>query len=256
MGGPSLSKAARSALARVPRLYAALAGVTRYRLMHALHVVHEPEFRLLPDLLQREDPLVLDVGGNVGQSVLSILTVLPHARVITFEPNPANHPALESLTARYANVELRPFGLGEVAGDSDFFIPVYNGRPISGLASFEESAARSGLTYGSIYGFDEKLRQIEQTTASIRRLDELGLSPDVIKIDVQGLEDAVIAGGLETIRRSRPIIIAEAVREDSRAVRLLSPLGYRRWELQKGRLVEAGDRCVNQVLLPEPDSPT
>jgi FkbM family methyltransferase len=242
-------KLARSALVRVPRLYDALAGGNRYLLMHRLGRVHEAEFRVLPDVVDGDSPLVLDVGGNVGQSVLSTLTVFPHARIHSFEPNPANHRALQRLARRFPGVTLEPFGLGADPGEHDLFIPVYNGRAMSGLVSFDEEAAAGWLTPETLYGFDPLRLEIRRTTASIKRLDDLALDPAVVKIDVQGLETAVIEGGMATIRRCRPVIIAETVRADDPAMALLAPLGYRRLELHDGRLIEARDERANQVLL-------
>jgi len=40
-------------------------------------------------------------------------------------------------------------------------------------------------------------------------LDSLGLAPDFIKIDVEGMEWHVLVGGEETIRRHRPVIMFE-----------------------------------------------
>jgi hypothetical protein len=45
------------------------------------------------------------------------------------------------------------------------------------------------------------------------KLDDLGINPKFIKLDVQGFEYDVLMGGLETIKSNRPIMIIEL--EDS-----------------------------------------
>jgi hypothetical protein len=63
---------------------------------------------------------------------------------------------------------------------------------------------------------------------------ERGLHLDVLKADVEGAELFVLRGGLETIRRDRPAILAEMLRIHSapfgyhpnEILDLLHPLGY------------------------------
>ena len=43
----------------------------------------------------------------------------------------------------------------------------------------------------------------------VATLGSLALAPDVVKIDVQGLEEMVVRGGLETFARYRPARIIE-----------------------------------------------
>ena len=69
---------------------------------------------------------------------------------------------------------------------------------------------------------------------AVRRLDSLALPPpDLIKIDVEGHEAAVLRGGLDLIARHRPLIFLESwYRPDDAAamlapIRLLAGLGYR-----------------------------
>jgi len=49
---------------------------------------------------------------------------------------------------------------------------------------------------------------------------------DLIKIDVEGHEEAVIRGGIETIRRDQPILIFECFHGASEIINTLRPLGY------------------------------
>lgn len=61
-------------------------------------------------------------------------------------------------------------------------------------------------------------------------LDSFGLTGvSLLKIDVEGMEEQVIRGGVDTISRERPVIYAEAWDDTYRATidRLLSPFGYR-----------------------------
>lgn len=66
-------------------------------------------------------------------------------------------------------------------------------------------------------------------------LDSLGLSPDFIKLDVEGMEWHTLIGGEQTIRRYRPVIMLEENGlnrrygiQDGEPVRLLESWGARR----------------------------
>lgn len=146
-------KVVRSGLFRVPRLYQAATSEWRYLLLHRLGRVHEPAFRALPQLVDQDDPLLLDVGANFGQSMLSVLAVLPRARVISFEPHPAPRAALERLSVRFPGVRVEPFGLGEEQGSASLYVPCYNGMRLTALASFDQEAAAGWLSPRTIFGF-------------------------------------------------------------------------------------------------------
>ncbi len=57
--------------------------------------------------------------------------------------------------------------------------------------------------------FDRSKLSCRSFDVTVRRLDDFNLAPDVVKIDVQGLELSVVRGGIETFRRNRPVTIIE-----------------------------------------------
>jgi len=60
----------------------------------------------------------------------------------------------------------------------------------------------------------------------VRKLDDFGLSPDFLKIDVEGFEREVAEGGMETMRRARRIMIEVHDRKElSYFEKLLSSFG-------------------------------
>lgn len=224
-----VKKVARSVLVRTPRVYDLLTAQPRYLALYALGRVHEPGFRLFPQLVSTDAPLILDVGGNLGQSILSIMTVLPKSTVVSFEPNPVLQPSLDRMRAKFPHVTVERCGLAARDGLADLYWPVYNGRSMLGLASFDHGAAEHWLGPETVYGFHPDRLEVQHAQLTLRRLDTFGLAPHLIKIDVQGLESEVIRGGLATIGRARPVIMAEDLDQDSEAVELLRPLGYRLW---------------------------
>ena len=140
------------------------------------------------------------------------------------------------------------------------FVPSYNGNILTGLASFDYESAKSWLSPETVLRFDPTKLTVSSKRLSLVRLDDCGLQPDFIKIDVQGLEYRVLAGGLETIRTCRPVIMAETIRCGSDAHKIVEPLDYRLMEFDGRSFVEVRGvpRRLNQFLIPAerlPDPP-
>jgi FkbM family methyltransferase len=237
---------------RIPDGYNLATSQWRYTFMYWMHHPHERDFRALASLDFSSPPLLVDVGGNVGQSVLSLYTIFPNARVLSFEPNPTVFCKLQRLTRKFPQLTVIPNGLSNETGEAELFIPSYNGSALSGLASFDYESAKGWLSSERVARFDPNKLKVTSKRVSLMRLDDWGLEPDFIKIDVQGLEYRVLAGGLETIRKYRPVIMAETVRYGSDAHRIVQPLDYRLMEFDGHSFIEVrGElRRLNQFLIP------
>lgn len=149
----------------------------------------EAELAQLRNLLSPGE-LALDVGCNLGAYTyeLSRLT----GRVVAFEPN----PMLADLVARLGlpGVEVRQVALSSRDGMAELLVPTGSGG--RGLASL-----RSDTVAG---------RMVEKVAVPTRRLDGLALQPVAfIKIDVEGYEEEVLAGAMQTIARDRPKLLME-----------------------------------------------
>lgn len=237
---------------RFPHGYNLATSQWRYTFMYWMRRPHERDFRALALLNFNNPPLLVDAGGNVGQSVLSLYTLFPNAKVLSFEPNPTVFRKLQRLTKKFPQLTVIPNGLSNETGEAELFIPSYNGNALSGLASFDYESAQGWLSKKWVAGFDPKKLTVTSKRVSLARLDDLELEPDFIKIDVQGLEYRVLAGGLETIRKYRPVIMAETIRYGSDAHRIVQPFDYCLMEFDGRSFIEVrGDlRQLNQFLIP------
>jgi FkbM family methyltransferase len=237
---------------RLPRGYDLMTPQWRYVLLYWMRRPHEHDFRALR-LLQFSDlPLLVDVGGNIGQSVLSLYTVFPAATVVSFEPNPIVLRKLQRLTKKFPRLTVIPKGLSDQTCEAELFVPSYNGNTLTGLASFDYESAKSWLSSNSVLRFDPMKLTISSVRLPLVRLDDCELQPDFIKIDVQGLEYRVLAGGLETIRKYRPVIMAETIPYGTAAHKIVEPLDYRLMEFDGGSFTEVrgAPRRLNQFLIP------
>ncbi len=170
---------------------------------------------------------ILDIGANVGWYSLHFAKVAPSARIIAFEPMPPIHARLlEHLRLNgIATVEAEKLALQDAEGD--------------GVLYFH--AAETGATSArNNRGFDGAVTEAVRTTTLDRYCADRGLSPDLIKCDVEGSEFAVVRGGLDTIRRCQPVIFLELLRKWSAnfgyhpnaVLEVLFGLGYRAWAIE------------------------
>lgn len=171
----------------------------------------EGEAELFAQLIQPGDAVV-EVGANLGALTVPLARIA--GLVVAFEPQRIIHQqlcanvALNGLT----NVFAKQMALGSEIGsiitpNIDYSVPAnFGGVP---LGEWETGETVQAVT-----------------------LDGLAAPKlDFLKIDVEGMECAVIRGARETLARCRPLIYVENDREEQSAelVSLLRESGYRLW---------------------------
>ncbi|MBE9937861.1 MULTISPECIES: FkbM family methyltransferase [Cellulosimicrobium] len=158
--------------------------------------------------------LIVDVGANLGNHTVALALAHPASKIVAIEPFSRNTVLLRDNVAQNdldGRVTVLDVALGASSGEAFLEVP--------------DAANLGTVRVSSSDGFGESRESVAVDTLDrVIRGARLGL----LKIDVEGLEAAVITGGLEVIGASRPIIVTEA--HDAEAVRAiesqLSPLGY------------------------------
>lgn len=169
----------------------------------------EVEFSLLQKFFPKEDEVFIDVGANRGQSVQAIRLFKPEARIVCFEPSSSEFAALERYVRGDKHTATHNVALGSAENECALYTPVYNGFVFDGLASLDRREAEHWINDNTIYFFSPDRLSIRSETVTVKKLDDFGLEPCFVKIDVQGNELDVLAGAAETIDRHRPIIMLE-----------------------------------------------
>lgn len=153
------------------------------------------ELRLFEDFLRTiSDPVVLDVGANVGHH--SLFAATRSKTVLAFEPFPDVAIGLERKVAenQIPNVLLFKFALGEKNETAVYFKPEGHNTGTGSFAKSENEAATLALP---IRIGDEVLAEQEITDIHF------------IKIDTEGFEPFVLTGLRKVIARCRPLIFFE-----------------------------------------------
>src|SRR5579872_247824 len=166
--------------------------------------------------LVRPGDCVIEVGSNIGAHTVGLAKAAgPSGRVYAFEPQ---RPCYALLNAQIALNELTnvfSFCQGVGKARSQMWLPPvnYNARGnFGGVSLLNEPGQGSEPT--EVITLDEQLGQAPCT---------------LLKIDVEGMEEDVVRGALDLIRKRHPLLYLENDRvEKSRSlVALLLELGYR-----------------------------
>jgi hypothetical protein len=81
--------------------------------------------------------------------------------------------------------------------------------------------------------------------------EDLGLAPDLLKIDIEGGEARALDGAARTLAEARPVIVSEISGDGaSRALAILDRAGYAIWDLEAGRRVGIEDRPFMIAAVP------
>jgi FkbM family methyltransferase len=207
----------------------------------------EVELHLL-EFLCRRNADAIDVGANDGSYVHYLRRYARH--VFAYEPMPSLVDALREKFPRRVTVEA--MALSDRSGTVELRSPVVNGVVITGCSTISDEAA---ATYPG-------LRAIE---VPMQRLDDVYRgNVGFIKIDVEGHEQAVLDGAVETIRRCRPRILVEIDDRMSpggleRAHGYFTDLGYRGFFVHDGHIKPIErfsiDRMQHPANLPDLTAP-
>ena len=175
----------------------------------------------------RPGSVVVDVGAHKGLYSIPLYKI--GCTVYSFEPNAFCAALLEGWAARKDRARVFRVGLSDESGAAELSIPV-------------DQAGRQHIASASVCkGFEGQCITEEIT---LRRLDEYELDDlAFLKIDVEGLEDKVIRGAINTVRKYLPVMLIE-IEERHRSTPVgvvfdtLYGLGYRSFQISQSGFEE------------------
>jgi FkbM family methyltransferase len=163
------------------------------------HPVRRDPFRQQSALLGGvTDPLIFDVGANVGRVAREYRRLFPNATVYAFEPSPESFRGLQAMFASDRLVLPYQLGFAERAGTLPFNV---NSDPGTNSLLMTEGA-------GSSFWGKNILDTIQQIEVEISTVDAFCQENDIkhidiLKIDTQGAEVRVLQGSERMLGEKR-----------------------------------------------------
>lgn len=185
---------------------------------------------------------VLDIGANVGQSLLLAKSYADFP-VICYEPSPFCAKILKKTVKKnsFRKVKIKNMALGSKTG-------------VLRLYGYSDSDPNASV----VPGFRKNTNQsvMVQVTSLDKENKKEAFTPGLIKIDVEGGELEVLLGSRKTLEKYRPIVCVETLYTKSlphrkrqlRMVRLFKKSRYQIFHFQEG---EGLRRC--QIMLGDPE---
>lgn len=193
---------------------------------------HEPETLPIFALVASRSDQIVDVGANTGVYSLTACSVNPEAHVTAIEAvSPVANRLIVNGAANGWSNRLRVV----VAAASDSV----------GSAAFatpRQELPRTARLASVCCGTDEDVDVAEVAMVTVDEVMNGRPPVDLVKIDVEGAEDQVLAGMTRILREDRPVIFTEALAFESehigRVSTILSAAGYRFWRISRAGVYE------------------
>ncbi len=136
----------------------------------------------------------MDVGSHLG-SMIGMLRrqVGKDGQITAVEPDPQKAAWLRK---KFPEVTVHQFALSDRVGETTFYV----------------NSKRRGFSGLRRHGSDADYVELKMPLQTIDAVYPADQPLDLIKIDIEGAELAALRGGIETIRRTRPLIVFECTR--------------------------------------------
>lgn len=135
----------------------------------------------------REDPLIIDCGANIGLSVIYFKQLYPKAKILAFEPD---HQIYQALEANVASFELSHITLFQEAVWKE-----------DGVVEFKIEGGFSGRVPKP----EDKLNVVKVKARNLKNL--LNQPVDFLKVDIEGAEYEVLKACNHSLQNVKNIFI-------------------------------------------------
>jgi FkbM family methyltransferase len=190
--------------------------------------------------LARDRSCVFDVGAKVGVTAMCMAGAMSSGTVYAFEAAESSCFVIDR-NIRLNGLEDRIVAVNTTVGAASGDLCTYHWNPITGFS-------------GVVMAPPEGATPIRKLMVSLDDFtQQCGLRPDLVKIDVEGAELAVLGGMQGILRDVRPDVVLElhawpgmpATAHVSRILTLLATVNYRMFWLATGQYLEDAEALAD-----------
>jgi FkbM family methyltransferase len=197
----------------------------------------------------RHSGSVLELGANVGYFTVQAARAAPGVHQVAVEPHPYS---LQICRANLTLNGVRSVRLVHAAAVADRSVP-----SVQLLVPADQRATPTVAFLRSDTELPAEMARDVRSVVDVPAVDvrELLAGADLVKLDVEGQEHALLAAGLDLLRARRPTVFVEVLPGTVRLRALLAQLcrqdGYRCFAATRDRLVELEPARLATVRLKE-----
>ncbi len=127
-----------------------------------------------------KDPVIMDIGGNIGLFSLRMKQLYPDAEIFSFEPFQSNFEQLTSTVevSKLKNVSAFPFGIGGTTRKERLYIHKNN---VSGHSILQSETNSDVYTDIELVSIREIFKKLKITKCHLLKMDCEGAEYEIIK---------------------------------------------------------------------------
>ncbi len=169
--------------------------------------------RLKKIIETKDNPVILDVGCNIGWFSLELKASNISSEVVAFEAQNflCNIFADSVELNNFQNISIHNVAIG--AHNDTINVPVFDYSLHSNYGGVEIDSSKQNKEYIG-------QEAVSYQEIPLRILDSFSFDRvDLLKIDVESMEDKVLLGAVNTIKTHKPVMFVEFLKSDARALK-------------------------------------
>lgn len=185
---------------------------------------------------------VIEAGGHIGyiSQYFAYLTG-PKGAVYVFEPGSNNLPYIHKNLEKFSNVTLLEKAVASEDGTATFYEETLTGQNNSLNSDYEYLSSNQENSYVSSEVYTKEVEVV-----SLDSFCGQSVTPDFIKIDVEGFELNVLQGSTEVLK-SKPVIMLEVTKDMKKVITLLEEAGYQLFDPDDNKIDVTADYTGNNI---------
>ena len=196
------------------------------RLKRAISKGYEKELKIIDKFADKSKD-ALDIG--VYRGVYSYKLSQNFKYIHSFEPNPLLFPYLEkNLNKIISNLKLYNLALSNNNGTTELKLPLRS------KSIFQDNIEELFRLGAATMHPNNEIRNYKKVPINMKKLDDIKIENKIglIKIDVEGHEKNVIQGGIETVKKNKPILLVEIEERHTKTpvidiIKFINSIGYK-----------------------------